>query len=413
MTELLPVGPAVRDLLPFLAFATDPASRKTLGMAAAACGWIAPDIRDGGLDAALAHVAQAPEARFLVVDLTGCDSPLAQMDALADLCPEGMRVLAIGNRNDVHLFRSLRAIGVSDYLLKPLDTETVAASLAVAMGDAPAGPIARGHRPDRADVIAIIGARGGVGTTSIAISLAHLAARQARVMLLDLDLQGGTVALDLDVPRAVALTGILESPERVDDTLLEGAAATHSLGFRILAAEEPMERQVAVRPDSVQALLSRLAGTHELVLVDLPRRLDGTVRTVLRTADRVVIVAGATLAGLRDARRLIAFVSGLRAGQSPFVVLNRVGAGKAELAPADFEASLGAPVSVVIPEAPALAAKAIGSATALSAAASGRALAHALARLAALLVPAAEEGTSAMTRAPRWPAWMPRIGLRR
>jgi pilus assembly protein CpaE len=410
MTELLPVGPAVRELLPFIGFATDPASRKTLGMAAAASGWAAPDIREGGLEAALAHVARKPAPAFLVVDLTGCDAPLAQMDALADLCPEGTRVLAIGNHNDVHLFRGLRSIGVSDYLLKPLDTESVAASLSLAMADGLSGIEVAALRPDRADVIAILGARGGVGTTSIAISLAHLAAKALRVMLLDLDLQGGTVALDLEAPRAAALTGILESPDRLDDTLLDGAAAAHPLGFRILAAEEPLERQIAVRPESVQALLSRLSGTHELVLVDLPRWLDRTVRTVLRTADRVVIVTCPTLAGLRDTRRLLALVSGLRAGQAPLVVLNRVGASKAEMAPEDFEGALGSAVALTIPEAAAVAAKAAGSATALSAAAAGRTPARQLARLVDMVVPTPAVAAMPLARRAGWPAWLPRLG---
>ncbi|MFN3591439.1 MAG: CpaE family protein [Thermaurantiacus sp.] len=410
MTELLPVGPAVAEMLPFIGFATDSASRKTLGMAAAATGWVAPEIREGGLDVAIAHVAQAVAPAFLVIDLTGSAAPLAQVDALADMCAEGTRVLAIGTRNDVNLFRGLRALGVSDYLLKPLEQDLLAQSLAAAMTDREAAPVIAPGRAARGTVVAVMGARGGVGSTAIAISLAHLAAARANTMLLDLDLQGGTVALDLEAPRAASLAAILESPERVDDTLVDGAASPHTLGFRILAAEEPLERQFVVRPESVQALLSRLAATYELVLVDLPRRLDRTVRTVLRTADRVVLVTNASLAGLRDARRLLALASGLRAGQQPLIVMNRLGAGRGEVADADFEAMLGARVDARIPEVPAIAAKAIASATALSAAATGRRPAAAMARLLDQILPVAAGGAaSPANRKRRWGSLLARV----
>lgn len=397
MTELLPVGPPATRQLPFLGFATDAESRKALGMAAAACGWAAPDIREGGIEAAEAHLAAAPMAALLVLDLSDCPAPLGAVDALAELCPPETRVIAIGTRNDVALYRGLRAIGVADYLLKPLDPGSLADAIRAALAEGATPATAGAVREGKGDVIAFIGARGGVGSTALAIAAAHLLATgregPAPVILLDLDLQGGTVALDLDTPPAEGLAAILASPDRVDDMLLESAASTHALGFRMLAAEEPTERQLKVQPESVQALLAALAAAHDAVVVDLPRRLDRAVRSVLRTADRVVVVTAPTLAGLRDARRLSAFLAGIRAGQRPVVVLNRAGAAPGQVPLADFEAALGGPVDLVVPEMPLVARQAAGAATAFSAVAGGRE-AEVLSGLARLLAPAAGPGAA-------------------
>jgi pilus assembly protein CpaE len=401
MTELRPVGPAVAEQLPFLGFARDAESRKALGMAAAARGWAAPDIREGDLEGAQAAVARASAPVFLVIDLTDCPAPLGAVDALADLCPEGTRVLAIGTHNDVQLYRGLKQLGVSDYLLKPLDAPALEGAIAEALADRGQAGRQGARAPHKGEVLAVIGARGGVGATALALSLAHLSAAGGnRTMLLDLDLQGGTVALDLEAEPVAGLLAILESPDRVDGQLLESLARAHRLGFRVLAAEEPVELQPKIRPESVLALLATLVATHDLVVVDLPRRLDRTVRSVLRNADRVLVVTSLSLAGLRDTRRLAGLLAGLRAGQRPLLVANRVGASRAEVALADFERGLEAKIDLLVPDAPAAAARAAAAALPLSAAAGKARPAGALAQLAALAAPAAAQPPAARRARP-------------
>ncbi len=390
MTDLRPVGPAVAEQLPFVGFVRDAPSRKAIGMAAAARGWAAPDIREGNLEAAQAHVATMVAPAFLVIDLSDCPAPLGAVDALADLCPEGTRVLAIGTQNDVQLYRGLKALGVSDYLLKPLDPAALEEAIAEAHLEGGQGPRPASRKPHKGQVVAVIGARGGVGATAMALALAHLAAGSGqRTMLFDLDLQGGTVALDLDVEPVSGLRAILESPDRVDGQLLESLARVHALGFRLLAAEEPAEMHIKIRPESVLALVATLSATHDLVVVDLPRRLDRSVRSVLRTADRVVAVTSLSLAGMRDTRRLAALLAGLRAGQRPLIVANRVGASRAEVALADFEQALDGRIDLLVDDMPAVAARAAAGAVPLSAAASGGRSAESLQRLAGLVAPAA------------------------
>ncbi len=391
MSALLPLASPATEALRFVGFATDAPSRSMLAMAAAARGWLAPEIHEGGLDEAHAFIAATTAPAFLVVDLTGSAAPLAAVDALADVCAADTRVLAIGTTNDVALFRGLRALGVADYLLKPLDAAVLAASFDAALAVLPleaASPlVAPAHK---AEVIAFVGPRGGAGVTSVALSAAAVLAEggDRRVVFLDFDLQAGTAALDLDAETSPGLAALLESPDRVDQVLVEAALKPHPLGFSLLTAEEPMDQMLRVTPDAVQALLVALGSEADAIVIDLPRRLDRAARAVIRTVDRVVIVTPMSLAGMRDTQRLLRFITGVRAGQRPMVIANRQGEFAAEVALADFEKGIGGKVDIRLPYAPRVAARAAEKATALVQAGGTSALATQLRKVGAALLPA-------------------------
>lgn len=415
MSILLPIAPPAAQALRFVAFATDAHSRSVLAMAAAARGWLAPEIHDGGLEAAHAFIAATAAPAFLVIDLSGSSAPLGAVDALADVCASDTRVLAIGTANDVALYRGLRSLGVTDYLLKPLLGPDLAAAMDAALAAAPnATEGASTPAPHKADVFAFLGPRGGAGVTSIALSTAAILAEDParRVVFLDFDLQAGSAALDVDAEPSAGLAALLESPDRVDQVLVEAALRPHRLGFSLLTAEEPMDQLLQVKPDAVQALLSAVGSGADVIIVDLPRRLDRAARAVLRTADRVAIVTPMTLAGMRDTQRLVRFVTGVRAGQRPLVIANRCGESTAEVAFADFERGIGTGLDVRLPHAPRVAARAAQQATALVQASGRSPLTTGLRTIAASLVGGAGEAPE------RQPGWLRRArgwlrGLRR
>lgn len=372
---------------PFLGFATDADSRRAIAMAAAARGWSSPEVVDGGLDAAHARLAEVGAPGFLVVDLSSAKAPLPEIDALAELCDSETRVIAIGTKNDVALYRGLRSLGVADYLLKPVDYRGLAAAMDAALETDPAPPVAELVPQRPAFVIALVGTRGGAGTSVLAAALAARMARAGHAtVLVDLDFQGGSLALDLDLEPSPAILPLLEAPDRLDPVVVTQAMRVHRGGFRLIAADAPIEIGLTVEPDAVLALLAAAGADADVVIADLPRWLDRPRRAVLRTADRLAIVTAPTLAGLRDTQRLVALATGLRAGQRPFVVGNRAGAQGAELDWQDFASILGVPPDVVLPEDPAAARAAAETATTLDSAASP-ALARALEELARALQP--------------------------
>lgn len=397
MTELLPLV-GVSDVPTFLGFATDDHSRQMLQMAAAARGWVGAEVHAGGVDAAQEHIAANGSPAFLVIDISDSAAPLHSVDALANICSSGTRVIAIGTRNDVALYRGLRALGVADYLVKPLDVADVGDAIGNALGES--SGLAVGHHAETAETIAVLGARGGAGTTSIALSLAHLLGTTGRrVVFFDLDLQAGSATLDIDSEPSPGLAALMESPDRVDQALVDAALRPHRLGFSLLSAAEPLDRPVRATPDAVQAVLAALAKVGDTIVVDMPRRLDRAGRTLLRTADRVIIVTPMTLAGLRESQRLGAFITGVRAGQRPLFVANRIGETGAEVSMADFEHVVGARPAIALPYQPRLARRAAERATALSVAAERTPFAGLLASLAALAA-----GPMASPPPPGWKA---------
>jgi pilus assembly protein CpaE len=337
---------AVAGPAPFLATVVDDVTREAVRQAAAQFGWPAKRVREGGVAAACEMLRDAPAPGVLVVDISDADDPVAAMDGLAEVCEPHTRVIALGQTNDVALFRALMRMGVSDYLVKPLSSEVLVEALARAQQVEAAEPAAA--RPAR--VMAVVGARGGVGATSLAVSAAWALAHdlQQRTVLLDLDLQFGAAALSLDLETGRGLREILANPERIDALLLGSAMVQQSERLRVLAAEEPLEDEVAIGPAGLRALLAQLADSCDAVVVDVPRRLDPTSRDLLARADVVAVVTDLSLAGMRDAQRLSAAIRGLRPKDRTLVVANRVGGVAGEVPQAEFERGLGTTLDLLV-----------------------------------------------------------------
>lgn len=340
-------GDAPRRLLGFV---RDEGTRAALASALAA-DWPVATIKLGGIEDAIIHLAGDPSARVVAVDLTGCvDIPRA-LDRLAEMCRPGTTVIALGEVNDVNLYRNLRAAGVADYLIKPVTSEAFAAALEATFR--PAAPLALEKATPAGEVIAVIGARGGVGVTSIATSLAWLLAEEAghRTMLIDLDLYNGTTALALDVEPTHGLVEALANPDRIDALFLSSAAARVGGRLSLLAAEEPLDNRVELRPGALELLLKEACRDCTRVVLDVPHGDPELLRRAVAAAGVAVIVMDFSLAGLRDAGRLVNFVKETASQARRLVIGNRAGVSKkSALGQAEIEKTLGTPLAAIIRE---------------------------------------------------------------
>jgi pilus assembly protein CpaE len=165
----------------------------------------------GGIAKAIEYLSEQRSPHLLIVDISGIDLPLSQIQMLAEVCEPGTTVIAIGDHNDVALYRDLQDAGVSNYIVKPLTRELLTKALTPktnGSGDMGKASLKLGK------MVSFIGARGGVGTTTLAANLAwHLANRQSRrVALVDLDLQHGDCALLFNVATTPGLRDALANP---------------------------------------------------------------------------------------------------------------------------------------------------------------------------------------------------------
>ncbi len=330
----------------FLAVVNDAITRETVKTAALQMGWQNPKVREGGADAALKLIQSTAVPGFLLVDISDSDDPLLAMSALAGFCGGETHVLAIGMLNDVALYRRLIEMGVSDYLIKPVSSQAVMAAIQTATRDEPR-PAAR---PTSARQVAMIGARGGVGTTTIALSVAWiLSQQQQQVVLVDLDLHFGSLALSLDIEPGRGFREILGSPDRIDSLLIGAAMTSAGDRLRILGAEEPLEDTLNLGNDGLATLLTDLTTSVDCIVVDLPRSLGPMTRHVLGVADAIGIVTDLSLPAMRDTQRLIGLIKAIRENARLFVIVNRMGGVAGEVSRADFERGIGAKIAYAIP----------------------------------------------------------------
>jgi pilus assembly protein CpaE len=333
----------------FLAALVDDVTRETVRATAAQLGWRNPEVHEGGVDVLPGLIAGSATPAFLLADISNCADPVAALDAVAAQCETATRVVAVGLANDVSLYRRLIAMGVSDYLVKPVSSSVLAEAVMAATAVHDDVPEAPATQRKAARLISVIGARGGVGVTTLALSAAWLLAQEQRVVLFDLDLHFGSAALSLDLEFGRGLHEILTNPDRIDSLLIGSAMTKAGDRLQILATEQPLEQDLEAGHDGMAALLGEFSGTADCVLVDTPRSLNSLCRQVLAAADVIAIVTDLSLPGMRDTRRLLLLAKAQRSRVQTVVIANRVAGAAGEVGRADFEKGIGEKVDIVIP----------------------------------------------------------------
>ena len=311
-------------------------------------------IQKGGIEKAIDYLTAQRSPQLLIVDISGVDMALTQIQTLAEVCEPGTDVVAIGDRDSVALYRDLVEAGVSNYIVKPLTRDLVAKLL---------GPKNTAVKPSLklGKVLAFTGARGGVGTTTMTANLAwHLANRQGRrVALVDLDLQNGDCALLFNTPITPGFWDALHNPLRLDHILLDRIMTQVGERLFVIAAQEPLDANIQFNASAIDALFSVLRSQFHYIIVDVPHVLSPAYRRALDMADRRIIVVDQTMRSMRDAVRVTnLFNDGMPDQRTSFVV-NRVGeAGANALSMQDVEMVLQAKPASLIPFAPKLVAPA-------------------------------------------------------
>lgn len=334
----------------FHAFLCDEAALDVLRPVAIDLGWPPEKCSKGGLRHAVQSLSIAASPDILMVDLSESGDPLGDISALSEVCEPGTVVIAIGQLNDVRLYRDLLAHGIHDYLLKPLNPGQVREALrhAQAVLSSP-----RHHDPAAAKrhiSTAVIGTRGGVGASTLATSLAWLfSADNTPTALLDLDIHFGTGALVMDLEPGRGLTDAIENPSRIDGLFIERAMIRANDNLAILSAEAPMNSPLLTDGTAFMQLEEEFRQAFDMTVIDLPRSILINFPHLMHDVNAVVIVAEMTLASARDTIRILGWLRANAAHVEPIVVANKVQPGLAEISKSDFEASIERKISFTIP----------------------------------------------------------------
>ena len=302
-------------------------------------------IHMGGIPAAIDFYGDAPTPNLIIAESTQPPMQLlASLDRLAEVCDSGSKVVIIGHVNDVDLYRELIRRGVSEYIVMPFTVMDFIAAISELYVDRESKPVGRS--------IAFFGAKGGVGSSTMAHNVAWAIARShdGGVTLIDLDLPFGTAGLDLNKDPVQGIADAVNSPDRIDDVFLDRLLAKCTENLNLLAAPATVDKTYDFSADVFSQVLDVARKTVPTVIIDVPHIWSSWTKSVLVTADEIVITATPDLASLRNAKNIFDQVIAARPNdRPPQLVLNMTEVPKRpEISPGDFGAALNIEPTAVI-----------------------------------------------------------------
>lgn len=299
----------------------------------------------GGAAAAVAHYQESPTPNLIILESRlPRQELLRELDELAQSCDQGTKVLVIGATNDVVLYRELLKRGVSEYLIAPIDPFDLMESLSNLYNNPSTDPVGQ--------VFAFIGAKGGVGSSTICHNVAWTLSEflQSNVVIADLDLAFGTTGLDFNQDPLQGIAEALQSPERLDEVLLDRLLTTCSKHLSIFAAPVVLDRDYDISPEGCETVIDVVRQNVPYLALDLPHSWGAWTKRVLLQADEIVLSAAPDLANLRNAKNMLDLVRATRKhDRLPHLVLNMANMPKRpEITPSEFESALGIQAKAVI-----------------------------------------------------------------
>jgi pilus assembly protein CpaE len=300
----------------------------------------------GGLEAAIEFYQSAPTPNLIILETTASPEALFRgLNELAEVCDPTSKVTIIGHQNDVALYRELIRNGISEYIVAPVSIADLMNVVATLFIDPEAEPLGRS--------VAFIGAKGGVGSSTIAhnVSWAISTLFRSEVVIADMDLPFGTANINFDQDPAQGIAEAVFSSDRIDEVYLDRLLASCAENLSLLAAPSMLDKVYDFDADAFTQLVDVAQRTAPCVVLDVPHVWNGWTKRTLERADEVVIVATPELANLRNAKNLIDTLRKLRPNDfSPRLILNQVGMPKRpEIAVSDFADPLELEPAAVIP----------------------------------------------------------------
>jgi pilus assembly protein CpaE len=308
------------------------------------------NIQLGGIPAAAQVYQTQPTPNVLVVEThSGREQLMGELSRLAEVCQANTKVVVIGHVNDVLLYRELIKAGISEYVVAPITSVGFIDLVANLFHDPKAAPLGR--------IVSFVGAKGGVGSSTIAHNLGWATSQRQNVdtIITDLDLAFGTSSLNFNQDGSGGILDALNSPERVDATLVERMMTKLGNKLSLLNGPGTVDRELNIESHAIEAILNVVRSSAPLIMVDVPNMWAPWIKHTLMNSDEIIITATPELPSLRNAKNLIDLLKASRSNdRAPHLIINQVGVPKRpEIAAADFAKALGVTPMAVIPHDPA------------------------------------------------------------
>ncbi len=302
-------------------------------------------IKMGGMEAAIETYHSVPTPNVIVLETKPGHDILAGLDELATVCDAGTRVVVIGSDQDVAPYRELVRRGVSDYVIGPVETLDVVRAICGLFSASEDTPVGR--------IIAVVGAKGGVGASTVAHNVAWAIARDLALdsVVIDLDMAFGTASLDYNKDPLQGIANAVFAAERPDSAFIERLLSKCDDHLSLLAAPASLERVYDFGVDAFDAVFDTMRLTTPVIVLDIPHQWSGWTRRALVGADDILIVAEPDLANLRNAKNMLTMLKAARPNdRPPLYCLNQVGMSKRpEISPREFAKAIEGPSLASIP----------------------------------------------------------------
>ncbi len=289
----------------------------------------------------------APDVGVVAID-SDPDRAIGLIQRLVGDYPD-TAVLAVSESTDGHqILRTIRA-GAREFLTLPLSTEDLATALGRVSQQKFGGTDGGGRA---CDVIAVAGATGGVGTTSVAVNLACVLSADAKnsVALLDLDLALGDADVFLDAIPDYTLADVVQNVSRLDIQLLKQSLTKHSSGLYLLPRPVELHDTGAITEESIRKVIGLLKASFSHLIIDLSKTYSPVDMAAIENATRVILLTQLDLPCLRNVVRLMMSFEEIEGLKSKVeIVVNRAGLDSGQISLKKAKETLGREIFALLP----------------------------------------------------------------
>jgi len=263
----------------------------------------------------------------------------------------GLHMVAISERTDNERIRAAMRAGYREYVVLPEDGDQLRKTVHDSSWSH--------DNESRGDLIAVVGAKGGSGVTTLAINMAAELSAMERVCVIDLDFSMGDVSAFLDLQSNNSIQDVLRNLSRLDERMLAGSVVVHPSKVHVLAQPKEIADKDEVKGEEVLQVLTAASDAYRYVIVDCGGRIDEATLMATSVADVVLLICTPSVVSVKNAWRRLQLMDRLTIERSSVrLIVNQWGK-TAELTLKDIESNLGIQVAATISADPATCNKAV------------------------------------------------------